>query len=48
MMRKERQPPHRSEQPKMIHKVHVAGGYVPAKKRLTPARIVRWPKATEE
>ena len=26
-----------------IHRAHVAGGYVPAKKRSTPARIVALP-----
>ena len=31
-----------------VHRAHVAGAYVPAKKRPKPARIVRLPKQTEE
>jgi transposase len=31
-----------------IHRAHVAGGYVPAKKRPRPARIVQLPHRTEE
>jgi hypothetical protein len=31
-----------------IHKAHVAGSYVPAKKRPRPARIVRVPKHAED
>jgi hypothetical protein len=30
-----------------IHRAHVAGGYVPAKKRPMPARIVKLPKRAE-
>ena len=30
-----------------VHQAHVAGAYVPAKKRPTPARITRLPQRTE-